>query len=61
MKYIDLRHQLVLWKKSEFMLDNIAFTSDFCEALVNEGLFNVDMMGEVMVSVWMQLYRSIIK
>ena len=49
MKYIDLRHQLVLWKKTDFMLDNIAFTGDFCDALVTEGLFNVDMMGEVMV------------
>ena len=49
MKYIDLFHQLILWKKTGFLLDNLSFTQDLCDGLVEAGLFNADMMSDVMV------------
>ena len=50
MKFIDLFHQLVLWKKTSFLLDNLSFTQDLCDGLVEAGLFNADMMSDIMVS-----------
>ena len=49
-KYMDLFQQLVLWKKTQFLLDNLCFTQDLCDALVENDLFDAEMMNEIMVS-----------
>lgn len=59
MKYIDLFHQLILWKKTGFLLDNISFTQDMCEGLVEAGLFNSDMMSDIMVRLSTDIVYSV--
>lgn len=47
---MDLKEQLVVWKKSSYLLDHVTLSPRLCEGLVDEGLFNADMMNEVYVS-----------
>ena len=47
---MDLKQQLVIWKKANFLLDNIAITPVLCEQLIEEGIFTTDMINQVQAS-----------
>ena len=47
---MDLKQQLVIWKKANFLLDNIAITPVLCEKLIEEGIFTTDMINQVQAS-----------
>ena len=46
---MDLKQQLVIWKKANFLLDNIAITPVLCEKLIEEGIFTTEMINQVQV------------
>ena len=46
---MDLKQQLVIWKKASFLLDNIAITPVLCEKLIEEGIFTTEMINQVQV------------
>ena len=47
---MDLKQQLVLWKKVSYLLDNISLSQPFLDKLVDYGLFSRDMMDQIHVS-----------
>jgi hypothetical protein len=49
--YMDMKQQLVLWKKASYLMDNISLTQEFMEKLVDYGLFNREMMDQIYVSL----------
>ena len=57
-KFMDLFQQLILWKKTTFLLDNICFTQEMCDGLVENDLFDAEMMTEIMVRLFLNLPRS---
>lgn len=46
---MDLKHQLVIWKKAEYLLKNLALTPKLCDLLVDYGLFTSEMIAKVQV------------
>ena len=46
---MDLKQQLVIWKKANYLLDNMVITPVLCEKLIEEGIFTVDMINQVQV------------
>ncbi|ELT87060.1 hypothetical protein CAPTEDRAFT_222838 [Capitella teleta] len=44
---MDLKQQLIIWKRSSYLLDNIAMTRELVSGLVDNDLFNVPMMDDV--------------
>jgi hypothetical protein len=48
---MDLKHQLVIWKKAEYLLKNLALTPKLCDLLVDYGLFTSEMIAKVQVSL----------
>ena len=46
---MDLKQQLVIWKKANFLLDNIPITPVLCEKLIEEGIFTTEMINQVQV------------
>ena len=47
---MDLKEQLVIWKRAGYLLDNIALTPKLSAQLVDEGIFTMEMMKKIMVS-----------
>jgi len=47
---MDLKQQLVLWKKANYLMDNINLSQPFLNKLVDYGLFNRAMMDQIHVS-----------
>ena len=46
---MDLKEQLVIWKRAGYLLDNIALTPKLSEQLVDQGIFTLEMMRNIMV------------
>ncbi len=47
---MGLKEQLVIWKRSGWLLDNIVLTPKLCDSLVEQDIFTAAMMAEVQVS-----------
>jgi len=46
---MDLKEQLVIWKRSAYLLEHISLTPQLCSRLVDYQLFTPDMMADVQV------------
>lgn len=47
---MDLKQQLVIWKRSEYLLKNVALTPKLCDLLVDYDLFSAEMVAKIQVS-----------
>lgn len=48
---MDLKEQLVIWKKAEYLVDNIAWTPKLQCQLVEEGILTARMVADIHVSM----------
>ncbi len=48
---MDLKEQLVIWKRSGYLLDHLTLNQPLQEKLVDMGVFTSSMMTKIMVSL----------
>ena len=46
---MDLKEQLVIWKRAEYLIDNMAWTSKLQDRLVHEGVLTAPMVADIEV------------
>lgn len=46
---MDLKQQLIIWKKTDFLLNNVAFTPKLCEELVDLDVCSLKTITDIQV------------